>query len=101
MEIEQRYVITFFSDEGMPGVQIVERLRQHYGEDALSRTHVYFWINEVKGGERTLTPSQAQEEGPMKVSLPLSPASSMPILISQPRSLHSSWRLQPQRFADT
>jgi hypothetical protein len=29
MEVEQRYVIKFFSDEGMPGVQIVERLRQH------------------------------------------------------------------------
>jgi hypothetical protein len=38
MEVEQRYVIRFFSNEGMPGVQIVERLRQHYGEDALSRT---------------------------------------------------------------
>jgi hypothetical protein len=28
MEVEQRYVIKFFSDEGMSGVQIVERLRQ-------------------------------------------------------------------------
>jgi hypothetical protein len=36
----------------MPGVQVVERLRQHYGEDALSRTQGYFWINEVKR-ERT------------------------------------------------
>jgi hypothetical protein len=30
MEVEQRCVIKFFSDEGMPGVQIVERLGQHY-----------------------------------------------------------------------
>jgi hypothetical protein len=36
MEVEQRYVIKFFSDEGMPGFQIAERLRQYYGEDALS-----------------------------------------------------------------
>jgi AraC-like DNA-binding protein len=38
----------------MPGVQIVERLRQHYGEDALSRTQVSFWINEVKRGRTDL-----------------------------------------------
>jgi hypothetical protein len=48
MKFEQRCVMKFFSDEGMPGVQIVERLRKHYGEDALSRTQLYFWINEVK-----------------------------------------------------
>jgi hypothetical protein len=84
IEVEQRYVIKFFSDEGIPWVQIVERLRQHYGEDALSRTQ-----------------SQAPEESPMKVLPPLSPASSMPILISQPGSLHSPWGLQSQRFADT
>jgi hypothetical protein len=45
MQLEQRYVIKFLSDEGMPGIQIVERLRQHYGEDALSGTQVYFWID--------------------------------------------------------
>jgi histone-lysine N-methyltransferase SETMAR len=56
MEVEQRYVINFFSDEGMPGVQIVERLRQHYGEDALCRTQVYFWINEVERGTTDLNP---------------------------------------------
>jgi hypothetical protein len=39
----------------MPGVQIVERLRQHYGEDALSRTQVYFWINEVERGRTDLS----------------------------------------------
>jgi hypothetical protein len=48
MEVEQCRVIKFFSDEGMPGVQIVERLRQHYDEDALSPTQVYFWIKELK-----------------------------------------------------
>jgi hypothetical protein len=48
MEVEQRYVIKFFSDEGTPGVQIVESLRQHHGKDALSRTQVYFWISGAK-----------------------------------------------------
>jgi hypothetical protein len=54
MEVEQRYVINFFSDEVMPRVQIVEHLRQHYEEDALSRTQVYFWMNEVKRGRMDL-----------------------------------------------
>jgi hypothetical protein len=31
MGVEHGYAIKFFSDEGMSGVQIVERLRQHYG----------------------------------------------------------------------
>jgi hypothetical protein len=96
MELEQRYVIKFFSDEGMPGVQIVECLRQHYWKDALSRTQVYFWINEVERGRTDLSTVAS----PVKVST-LSPASSMLILISQPGSLHSPWGLQPQRLADT
>jgi hypothetical protein len=36
MQIEQRYVIKFLSDEGIQGVQIVARLRQHSVERALS-----------------------------------------------------------------
>jgi hypothetical protein len=31
MELEQRYVIKFFADEGIQGVQILSRLRDHYG----------------------------------------------------------------------
>jgi hypothetical protein len=51
---EQHYVIKVFSDEGMPAVQIVARLRQHYGEGALSQIQVYFWINDVKRGRTDL-----------------------------------------------
>jgi hypothetical protein len=38
----------------MLGVQIVEHLRQQYGEDTLSQTQVYFRINEVKRGRPDL-----------------------------------------------
>jgi hypothetical protein len=82
MEVEQHSVIKFFSDEGMPGIQIVARLRQHYGEGALSRTQVYFWINEAKRGERILTLLQAPEESLTKILPLLLLASSMPILAS-------------------
>jgi hypothetical protein len=54
MEVEQRHVIKFFTDEGMPAVEIISRLRDHYGEDALSRTQICFWINEIKRGKTDL-----------------------------------------------
>jgi hypothetical protein len=42
MEVGQRYVIKFVTDEGMPAVEIIPRLRDHYGEDTLSRRQIYF-----------------------------------------------------------
>jgi hypothetical protein len=54
MEVEQSYVIKFFTDEDVPEVQIIARLRDHYGEDARSRTQIYFRINEVKRGRSDL-----------------------------------------------
>jgi hypothetical protein len=50
MELEHQHVIKFFADEGMQGVQILSRIRDHYGTEGLSRTQVYDWINEVKRG---------------------------------------------------
>jgi hypothetical protein len=55
MEIEQRYVIKFFTDEGMPVVEIICRLRDHYGENTLSRTQIYFCINDIKRGRTDLS----------------------------------------------
>jgi hypothetical protein len=37
---EQQYVVKFFTDEGMQGVEIISRLRKQYGDHVLSRTHV-------------------------------------------------------------
>jgi hypothetical protein len=54
MEVEQRYVIKFFTDEGMPAAEIISLLRDHYGEDALSRTQISFWISEIKRGRTDL-----------------------------------------------
>jgi hypothetical protein len=34
----------------MPAVQVVARVKQHYGEGAVSRTQVFLGINEVKRG---------------------------------------------------
>jgi hypothetical protein len=60
-------VIKFFSDEGMPGVQIVARLRQHYGEGLPSRTQVCFSVNQVKRGRTDLStiasPGRQPDEG--------------------------------------
>jgi hypothetical protein len=54
MKVEERYVIKFFTDEGMPAVEIISRLRDDYGDDALFQTQIYFWINEIKRGRTDL-----------------------------------------------
>jgi hypothetical protein len=41
MDVEQGYVIKFFMEEGMKGVEIIHRLNEHYGEDALQLRQVY------------------------------------------------------------
>jgi hypothetical protein len=101
MAFEQCYLIKLLSDEGMPGVQIVKRLRQHYGEDALSRTQVYFWIREVKPGRTDFntiaSPGKEPDESLAAViagGLDCDPQFSA-------RKLAQSLGLQPQRFADT
>jgi hypothetical protein len=42
VEAEQRYIIGFFTDEGLQGVGINSRRRSHYDEDAVSRTQGFF-----------------------------------------------------------
>jgi hypothetical protein len=100
MEVEQCHVIKFFSDEGMPGLQIVARLRQHYREGTLSRAQVYCWVNEVRRARTDLNTFATTGTRLMKVLPLLLRASSMPILTFQPGSLHSSWGVQSQRFVD-
>jgi hypothetical protein len=48
MEVEQRYIIRFLSDEDMPPLDIVQRLREHSEEEALSQSQVYSRISQVK-----------------------------------------------------
>jgi hypothetical protein len=55
MEVEQRYVIKFFLEEGMKGVEIIYRLNEHYGRDALERTQVHYWIKEARSGRKNLS----------------------------------------------
>jgi hypothetical protein len=38
----------------MPAVEIISQLRDHYEEDALSQTQIYFKINEIKRGRTDL-----------------------------------------------
>jgi hypothetical protein len=67
MELEQQDVIKFFADERMQWLQILSRLRDHYGTEALSRTQVYDWINEAKRGRTDLntvaSPGMEPDEG--------------------------------------
>jgi hypothetical protein len=55
MKVEQSYVIKFFEEEGMKGVEIIDGLNKHYGWDAIQRTQVYYWIKEVKSEGKDLS----------------------------------------------
>jgi hypothetical protein len=67
MEIEQRYVIKFFIDEGMKPLDILIRLHKHYGPRAFSRFTLYFWIDEARRGRTGLSeilgPGRTPDEG--------------------------------------
>jgi hypothetical protein len=55
MEVEQRYAIKFFVEEGMKGVEIIDRLHKHYDTDALQQTQVNYWIKEAKSRTKDLS----------------------------------------------
>jgi hypothetical protein len=42
-------------EEGMKGVEIIDRLNKHYHRVAPQRTQVYYWIEEVKSGRKDLS----------------------------------------------
>jgi transposase len=67
MEVEQRYIIKFFVEEGMNGTEIINTLKNHYGPDALKQNQVYYWINEVNSRRKDLSnipsPGRASDEG--------------------------------------
>jgi hypothetical protein len=64
MENEQHYFVKFFCNKVIPGIEIVARLRPHYGEGALPRTEVYFWINELKLGRTDINTTTSPERDP-------------------------------------
>lgn len=50
-EVERRYIIKFFMEEGMKRVEIIKSLSKHDDWGALDRTQVYYWIKEMKSGK--------------------------------------------------
>ena len=65
--IEQRYVIKFLLEEGDTGIEIHRRLTEHYRDRAMSRSEVYRWVRDIKGGRTDLetisSPGRTPDEG--------------------------------------
>jgi hypothetical protein len=55
MEIEQRAIIKFFSDEGMKPLDIFMRFHKHYGIPASYGPTLYFWIGEARRCRRDVS----------------------------------------------
>jgi hypothetical protein len=48
MEVEHRSIIKFLVEEGMKGMEIIDRLNRHSGAEALHRRRVYHRITDLK-----------------------------------------------------
>ena len=53
-DFRQRTVIRFLIIEGIPPLQILNRLQEVYPGEALSKTLVYFWVAETKHGRESV-----------------------------------------------
>ena len=51
---EQRAVVRFLWSEGSSGTKIHQRLLAQYGDNALSKTTVYEWIEKFKTGRTSV-----------------------------------------------
>jgi histone-lysine N-methyltransferase SETMAR len=67
MELEQRYIIKFLTEEYVKTPEILARLRQHYGDRVFSQSTVYRWVRAAKLGRRDLSnipsPGRTPDEG--------------------------------------
>ena len=54
LKIQQRSVIRFLTLEGVPPLQILQRLQEVYHGEVLSKTQVYFWSAETKRGRESV-----------------------------------------------
>jgi hypothetical protein len=52
--IKQCYVIKFLANEAELALEIHWRLKEHYEDDAMSRSEVYRWIRDIKCGRNDL-----------------------------------------------
>jgi hypothetical protein len=55
MEIEQRYVIKYYFDRHRKGTQIIEKLKKHYKDNALTDPAIRYWIYQHKLGRTDLS----------------------------------------------
>ena len=52
--MEQRYVIKYFHRKNTKTEDIVKELKDAYGNEALSRSRVFYWVKEIKLGQEDL-----------------------------------------------
>jgi hypothetical protein len=64
--VEQRHVIRFLIKEGIQPKEIPGRLSNVYGEEAMKKTQVFFWVAEVRRRRENLS----DEERPGRSATP-------------------------------
>jgi hypothetical protein len=60
---EMRVVIRFLSAEGVEPVEIIRRMQAQYGDNCLSRSNIFEWIDHFKKGRTNGTGKQTNHSG--------------------------------------
>jgi hypothetical protein len=83
-KLEQRYIIKFFSDKGLFGIEIIRRLNEYYGEQNISLVIAWSLLGSKRSNSETKTSSTSrhQEWNMMKLFLPALPKHISQIFIS-------------------
>lgn len=55
MDVEQRYVISYYLKKNVKPTRIIEKLQKVYGPKAYKRSDIYRWIGIIRGGRENLT----------------------------------------------
>ena len=55
MDVEQRYVISYYLKKSVKPKKIIEKLQKVYGPKAYQRSDIYRWIGIIKGGRENLS----------------------------------------------
>jgi hypothetical protein len=69
MEIEQRYVVSYFHRKGMKQAAIVAELAAVYHEDAFNENRVKYWLQEIKLDRSDLSDRPDTSRPLLKISM--------------------------------
>jgi len=69
LELEQRTNVKFLVKLGKSGNEIREMLVQVYGDNAMKKTAVYWWVKRLSEGRESVTDEERDQDGQQQAEL--------------------------------